>query len=366
MSESVPVVTGFGMVTPLGDTADEVLRSVRAARSAIGLVTAFEPRGDAVMAAEVPDFDIEAILGSKKTYLDPSARFFLAACAHALRDSSILDAGADRDRVAIGYGSAFGPLESVFAFEQRLREKGPRLANPILFSHAYINTAPSLAAIEWRIRGPNATFCSGRTSGMAAIAWAVDVLALDMAAGAIVGGSDALSEPAYAGLAATGAISLSDDPADPRGMVPGEGAAVLAVETASAAAERGSSPRAELLCASVTRDACPGHALSQALASCLEALAVKSSVSVCVSPESGDPELDCLASRAIADSDLLSPDAEVLRPAFQLGETFGAAGPLYVALAITAAPPNGVALAATLDRQGYAAAVLARRFGGSQ
>lgn len=367
MNSSSVAVTGLGVVSAAGHDSASALNAVTAADGLIGWVTSFEPEpGAAALAAEVAPYDLDEVLGSRKSYVDPVASHFLAACAYAVRDSVLDLSGRRGDDVGIAYGSAFGPLESATAFQQRIAEKGAKLANPILFGHTYVNTAPSLAAIEWSIRGPNMTVCSGWTSGLTALMLGADMIRERRASAVLAGASEALSEPVYRGLCCAGLVNHSQDPAEWRqspGIVPGEGGAVLVLEDEAAARTRGATVRGHVFRACVRSDAEPARALATALSSCLGAMPTGAGPELYVSPAGGCPELEEAERSALAHVGLDPRDARVLRPARALGETFAVAGPLYCAIALEALAPGEHALVALLDRAGAGACLIGRKVG---
>lgn len=367
MSYPSVAVTGLGVVCAGGSDSASALAAVKATGGRIGWVTSFEPDpGAPVLAAEVASYDLDKVLGSKKSYIDPVAGHYLAACAHALRDSGLDLSGGLGDEVGIAYGSAFGPLESTTAFQQRLAEKGAKLANPILFGHTYLNTAPSLAAIEWGIRGPNATVCSGWTSGMTALMLGVDMIRERRTSAVLAGASEALSEALYRGLCDAGLVTEAQDPSEwPQsgGIVPGEGGAVLVLEDEATARRRGAVVRARVLEACVRSDTDPGRALAATVSHCLSAAPDGSAPALYVSPASGYRELEEAERAALANAGRGLDNARVLWPARGLGETFAVAGPLYCALAIEALGPGEQALVAVLDHAGAGACLIRREVG---
>jgi len=328
---------------------------------ALGWVTRFEPPdGSPTLAAEVDDFDLEEILGSRKAYLDPVAKYFLSACGMALAGLGLGEGSGPLDDVGITCGSAFGPLESVAGFQERLTEKGPRYANPVLFNHTYINAAPSLAAIEWGLRGPNLTLCTGWTSGLAAVQAGADLVRLGRARCVLAGGADALSELVYLGLAGSGIVSDEPEPElwnASDGIVPGEGAAVLALETEKSAEARGVEPLAELVAVAL-RSGDLGQAMEGVLRECLDA--ADGPLAACYGAHSGAPRVVEAEAQALDRLGLGDSDARYIPLGRLTGETFGASGPLYIAAALGMLQPGALAVISNADPGGHAAAALVR------
>ncbi len=177
---------------------------------------------------------VEDYLESEKTYLDRCSEFALAAVHLALEDAQIDREALEHTRFGLCLGTAYGCLDSLMNMTERVQKKGARFASPLIFTHAFANSPTSLAAIEFRIQGPTATFCVGDVSAAAALQYAFDVLRHGRADLILAGGVDVLSASLLAG------IELAP------GLVPGEGACLLALERAEVAEARGATILAEL------------------------------------------------------------------------------------------------------------------------
>jgi len=208
-------ITGGGIISPIG-IGTEAFRE--ALWSGVGGLRAGEVRG----------FEVHRYLESEKTYLDRASAFTLAACALARREAGFevhRDAGA---RAGVVLGTAYGCLETMQAYYERVLERGARFASSLLFSHSYANTPASLAAIEFRLQGYHSTVCSGLNSGAIALGQALDALRDGRAEALFAGGVEALSAPLRRGLSA-----YLRPPPPASGIVLGEGAAVFLLETAA-------------------------------------------------------------------------------------------------------------------------------------
>ncbi len=358
------VITAAGAVSSAGLGAPSLLAVYAKGGHALGWITRFEvPDGAPTLAAEVEDFDLEEILGSRKAYLDPVAKYYLAACAMALESLELGQGEAPLDDVGIVCGSAFGPLDSVAGFEERLAEKGPRYANPVLFNHTYVNAAASLAAIEWGLRGPNLTLCTGWTSGLTALQTGADLIRLGRARCVLAGGADALSQLTYLGLAASRPVTREPEPElwnASDGIVPGEGACALALETERSALERGVEPLAELVTVAV-RSGDLEQAVEGVLRECFEA--ADGPVAGYFGAHSGVPDVLDAEVEALDRLGLADADTPYIPLARLIGETFAASGPLYLTAAIGMLRPGGQAVVANVDPAGHAAAALVRVLG---
>lgn len=249
------VITGMGPISAIGIGREDFLaglaegREGRRAPSRIEAPTERLPR-----LAECLDFFVEDYLESEKTYLDRCSALLLGACALAFEDAGLDWRALDHPCLGLSVGTAFGCLDSMHNVTARVQAKGLRFASPMIFTHSFANSPASLAAIEFSIQGPAATFCTGTTSSGAALQYAVDLVRQGRADAVLAGGVDALSEPLAAALGA--------DP--PEGVVPGEGACIMALEGEQEARARGANILAEL--AGVSLAGAPQAALAAALA----------------------------------------------------------------------------------------------------
>lgn len=220
------VITGVGPVSAIGIGRAAWAAGLAARQSGVGPLSLFftdQP------AAEVRDFKLDAILPSIKTYLDRASEFTLAAVHLALEDAGLLPVSYEKWRAGVVLGSTFGCLGTMQTFTTLLQQKGPRLANPLLFSHMYVNTPTSLASIEFGLGGHHGTF-TGMGAGAQAWEAALEALALDRADLLVAVGVDAISQPLHDALVATDALG---------GDALGEGACALVLETAAHADARG-------------------------------------------------------------------------------------------------------------------------------
>lgn len=219
------VITGIGPVSAIGIGREAWQAGLARGESGVSPLSLFAAEHPT---AEVRGFDLDALLPSVKTYLDRTSAFTLAAGQLALADAGLTPKMIDRWRAGVVLGSEFGCLNTMQLYTAALQQKGARLANPLLFSHMYVNTPTSLAAIEFGLGGHHGTF-AGSGAGRQALESAVEALQLGRADMVLAIGVDALSEPLYRALTVEGA---------PDGPL-GEGACALVLETAACAASRG-------------------------------------------------------------------------------------------------------------------------------
>jgi 3-oxoacyl-[acyl-carrier-protein] synthase II len=174
-------------------------------------------------ARRLEEFKIEDYITSQKTYLDRCSALALAGCALALRDAKVEWPVEGGEEFGLTLGTHLGCIETMKGFWKNAVEKGTRLANPLLFSHSYVNSPISLCAIEFGLKGYHATFCAGKNSGLEAVRAAFDAIRLGHAQAVLCGGVEALT--------ATREQCESGDL--------GEGAAFFVLESAERAHARG-------------------------------------------------------------------------------------------------------------------------------
>jgi 3-oxoacyl-(acyl-carrier-protein) synthase len=171
------VITGLSAITARGDATLHGA-STLAARENASFV--------------IEDFALGDYLASAKTYLDRCSALALAGGALALRDAGI-EWPVSEDKFGVTLGTHFGCLETMKGFWDNAVQKGVRLANPILFSHSYLNSPISLCAIEFGLKGYHTTFCAGENSGLEAVRAAFDAIRLGHADAMLCGGVDAVT-----------------------------------------------------------------------------------------------------------------------------------------------------------------------------
>jgi len=240
------VITGTGFVCPAP------LQDVLAGRSAAPPdpspeITAFEiSEGLPAWGFEVLDFSLEQELPNIKSFIDRTSALALGATKRALSDAGLLAAESRPQGVEIGcgYGTTLGCLEAMGIFWNKVKTSNPKFAQPLPFTQGYANSPSSLMCIEFGLRGPAATFSGERLAGIEALLFAVDQIAAGAGDVIAVGASESLSQAAFNHLQAGGELSRSGRWDD--GIIPGEGAAVLIVESLESAQKRGAKILAEV------------------------------------------------------------------------------------------------------------------------
>jgi 3-oxoacyl-[acyl-carrier-protein] synthase II len=260
------VVTGIGVVSPVGSTATSTWDALVAGRSGIGKISQFDPSEFPVrIAGEVDGFEPDAIFGRRRAkHLDRVTQLALVAAKEAI-DGSGLEIGADGDRVGVVWGTGVGGLG---AFEDGitvLNERGPAWVSPYSLPMMIPNMTAGHIAMEWGIRGYSSCTATACSASAQAIGEGLDLIRAGRVDSIVCGGSEAaVTRVGIAAFAAMKALSTrNDDPelasrpfdADRDGFVMGEGAAALVLEDREMAIRRGATILAELLGYGVSSDA---------------------------------------------------------------------------------------------------------------
>lgn len=261
------VITGLGMISPLGVGNDANWDALRSGRSGIGLITHFDTTEYPVkIAAEVRDFDpLQFIAKKELKKMDRFIHFAVAASQFAVDDSGIDPADLDSDLAGVSIGSGIGGLEFIERQHKVVLERGPRRISPFFIPGLIVNLAAGHVSIRFRSRGPNLAPCTACSTGTHAVGEAFRAIQHGQANVMIAGGTEAVICPlAVGGFAAMKALSTrNDDPATASrpfdvtrdGFVMGEGAGVLILEEREAALARGARVYAELVGFGMAADA---------------------------------------------------------------------------------------------------------------
>jgi 3-oxoacyl-[acyl-carrier-protein] synthase II len=251
------VVTGVGVVSPLGADVDSTWGALTEGRSGVGPITLFDASGlDVRIAAEAKDFDPVSIFGKRRArHLDRSAQLALVAVREAL-ESSKLDTGAGADRIGVIHGTGIGGIGALTSGVDVLRTRGAEWVSPYVLPMTIPNMVAGEIAIEWGLRGPNFCTVTACAASAHAIAAGADLIRLGRADAMVCGGSEAaVVDVGVAGFSAMKALSTRNgDPegasrpfdAGRDGFVLGEGAASLVLEDRDKALARGAPVLAEL------------------------------------------------------------------------------------------------------------------------
>ncbi|MEO2005833.1 MAG: beta-ketoacyl-ACP synthase II [Candidatus Poribacteria bacterium] len=253
------VVTGMGVISPLGVTLDDYWSGLESGRSGIGPLTKFDITDyRTTIAAEVDDFDGTLYLDAKDARrLPPFIQFAVAAAGLALEDAGLTRGSFDPDRGGVIVGSGIGGLDIIEAQHEILRTKGPKRVSPFFVPHEIINMAPGKISIDFDLRGPNSSAVTACATGNHAIGQAYHVIARGEADFMASGGTEAAITPlSVAGFCSMKAMSTRNDSpetasrpfdAERDGFVMGEGAGVLILESLAYARKRDARIYAEIV-----------------------------------------------------------------------------------------------------------------------
>ncbi|HUC44774.1 MAG TPA: beta-ketoacyl-ACP synthase II [Candidatus Sulfotelmatobacter sp.] len=252
------VVTGIGVVSPLGLTRASTWEALVAGKSGIGPITKFDASAfTSRIAGEVRGFTPENYLDKKDVKkMDTFIHYAVAASSEALSDSGLrIDAG-NAERVGVYIGSGIGGLPLFESTHRDYLEKGPRRISPFFIPGMIINLAAGQVSILTGAKGPNLAVATACATGNHAIGEALRLIRDGYADAMIAGGTDAVITPlAVGGFCAMKALSTRNDApaaasrpfdADRDGFVMGEGAGILVLEERAAALARGARVYAEL------------------------------------------------------------------------------------------------------------------------
>lgn len=252
------VVTGMGLVTPLGTTLDESWQGVLAGRSGVAAIEDFDTSAFTTrFAAQVKNFNIEDYLSKKDARkMDLFIQYGMAAAIQAVTDSGLETTENNAERIGCAIGSGIGGLPMIERNHDLLQQGGPRKISPFFVPSSIINMISGNLAIRYGFRGPNIAITTACTSGTHNIGYSARTIAYGDADIMVCGGAEAASTPlGLGGFAAARALSTrNDDPTaasrpwdkDRDGFVLGDGAGVLVLEEYEHAKARGAKIYAEI------------------------------------------------------------------------------------------------------------------------
>ncbi|MEA2692144.1 MAG: 3-oxoacyl-[acyl-carrier-protein] synthase [Acidobacteriota bacterium] len=247
------VVTGAGVLSPLGDSGADLHLSLLAGRSGITPVTLFPTDGlPSMSAGQLPAFDATGYLGEGNLRpLDRISRIVTSAAQRALDAAGFSRQLRAEREVGLVLGTMFSGIRTIAEFDRRGLTRGPSYVSPLDFANTVINAAAGQTAIWHDLRGVNTTVAGSAASGLQAIANAADLIRSGRADALLAGGTDELCFETLLGFARAGYLCPGDDRPLPfdarrRGFALAEGAALVMLEEAESAAARGARVLAEV------------------------------------------------------------------------------------------------------------------------
>lgn len=259
------VVTGMGVISPVGNTVDTCWNNLIQGVHGIGPITYFDTTNyKAKLAAEVKDFDPKAYMEKSETLRsDLFAQFAVAAASQAVEESGVIGT-LPPDRVAVYFGSGIGGMRTFGGEYDKLIKRGPNRVSPFFVPMLIANMAAGMIAIRYNCQGPALPAVTACASGSNAIGEALRVIRHGYADAVITGGAEAsITEIGVAGFVNMQALSTSEDPdaaslpfdARRGGFVIGEGGAALVLEEYEHAKARGAKIYGEVVGYGSTCDA---------------------------------------------------------------------------------------------------------------
>jgi 3-oxoacyl-[acyl-carrier-protein] synthase II len=252
------VITGLGMVTPLGTGVKKNWESLCAGKSVIGPVTRFDASDfKSRIAGEVTDFNASDFIDKQQLRrFDIFIHYGIASARMAMEDSGLKITPDNRQKIGCLTGSGLGGLSMIESFHQILLEKGPGKVSPFFIPGIIPNMLPGQIAIEFGAQGPNSSIETACAASSHALGESFRLVQDGIADAMITGGAEAVITPlAFAGFCSMRALSTrNDEPErasrpfdkDRDGFVIGEGSGILIIEELNHALERGAKIYAEI------------------------------------------------------------------------------------------------------------------------
>lgn len=261
------VVTGVGLVSPLGVGTEPTWNGLMNGTSGIAPLTRFDTTGfNSRIAGEVKDFDpLEYVSKKDAKKSDTFIHYAIAASDFAMADSGLEVTDANRERVGVVIGSGIGGLPVIEAMHKTLLDRGPSRVSPFFIPSLIVNLAAGQVSIRFGAQGPNSAPATACTTGLHAVGDAFRLIQTGRADAIITGGAESVITPlAIAGFSSMKALSTrNDEPEkasrpwdrDRDGFVMGEGAGILVLEELESAKERGADIYAEIVGYGMSADA---------------------------------------------------------------------------------------------------------------
>ncbi|MDD1795698.1 beta-ketoacyl-ACP synthase II [Enterovibrio makurazakiensis] len=267
MSKRRVVVTGMGMLSPVGNTVESSWKALLAGQSGIQTIQHFDTTGFATQfAGMVNDFNCEDYISKKDAKkMDLFIQYGIAASVQAFEDSGLEVTEENAERIGVAIGSGIGGLGLIESNHRAYVEKGPRKISPFFVPSTIVNMIAGHVSINYGLRGPNIAISTACTTGLHNIGHAARMIAYGDADAMVAGGAEkASTELGIGGFAAAKALSTrNDDPQaasrpwdkDRDGFVLGDGAGVMVLEEYEFAKARGAKIYCELVGFGMSGDA---------------------------------------------------------------------------------------------------------------
>ena len=252
------MITGVGLVSPLGIGVNETWQALCAGKSGVGEITRFDAtKFQTQIAAEVKDFNAQDFMPRKEAKrIERFIAYAIAATRMAMEDSGLVIDSTNSNRVGVITGCGLGGLGILESTCNTLNKKGPRRVSPFFIPMMIGNMAPGMISIHFGAKGPNASLATACAAGAHAVGDSFKIIANGIADAMITGGVEAVVNPTcIAGFNSMKALSIRNgEPEkasrpferDRDGFVVGEGSGMLIIEALDHALERGAKIYAEI------------------------------------------------------------------------------------------------------------------------
>ncbi len=261
------VITGLGMITPVGNDVDTAWEAIKNGQSGINAITHFDVSDFSTrFGGSIKDFDCDLYMQAKDARrMDVFMQYGVAAGVQAMQDSGLADVTINQERVGIAIGSGIGGLTAIEDTTLQIRDFGPRKVSPFFVPGSIINMIAGNLSIRFGLKGPNIAIVTACTTGTHNIGFAANIIAGNHADVMLAGGAEmATSHVGLGGFCATRALSTRND--DPEaasrpwdierdGFVLGDGAGVMVLEELEHARARGANIYAEVVGFGMSGDA---------------------------------------------------------------------------------------------------------------
>ncbi|MCX7555031.1 beta-ketoacyl-ACP synthase II [Marinicella sp. S1101] len=258
MTKRRVVVTGMGIISPVGNTLKTAWDNIVNGVSGIGPITHFDTSDfSAKIAGEIKDFDVKQYISAKEAKkMDPFIHYAMAAGEDAIADSGLTITEENAERVGVYIGAGIGGILGIQNTTETWLSKGPRRISPFFIPSTIINMASGNLSIKYGLKGPNLAMVSACTSATHSIGMAYRSIVYGDADVMVCGGAEYASTPiAIGGFSQSKALSTrNDDPTaasrpwdtERDGFVLGDGAGIMVIEDYEHALKRGAHIYAEI------------------------------------------------------------------------------------------------------------------------
>jgi len=252
------VVTGLGMLSPVGNDTDSSWKAILAGKSGVTSMDSFKEAGLSThFAAPIKDFDVELYMVKKDARkFDKFIQYGVAAASQAIKDSGIIIDESNAERVGVCLAAGIGGMPMIEENHKKLLERGPRRVSPFYIPGSIVNMVAGQVSIMYGLKGPNISIVTACTTGLHNLGHAARMIAYGDADVMVAGGSEMTTTPlTIAGFSSAKALSTQNNSPqtasrpwdkDRDGFVLGEGAGVMVLESLENAKARGAQIYAEL------------------------------------------------------------------------------------------------------------------------